>query len=93
MIDLNKLKSLIRKRIGKQSDFANLIEEDKTTVSKVLNGKLKVSLEFADKTIRALNLNAKEIQEVFFATFKEEKEITKENEKIPTKTRIYRRKH
>ena len=68
MIDLTKLKFLIRKRIGKQKDFASLIEESESLVSKVLKGKLKVSLEFADKTIRALNMNAKEIQEVFFTS-------------------------
>ena len=68
MIDLTKLKILIRKRIGKQKDFAKLIEESESVVSKVLKGKLKVSLEFADKTIRALNLNAKEIQEIFFTS-------------------------
>ena len=68
MIDLTKLKILIRKRIGKQKDFAILIEESESVVSKVLKGKLKVSLEFADKTIRALNLNAKEIQEIFFTS-------------------------
>lgn len=68
MIDLTKLKFLIRKRIGKQKDFAKLIEESESVVSKVLKGNLKVSLEFADKTIRALNLNAKEIQEIFFTT-------------------------
>ena len=68
MIDLTKLKSLIRKRIGKQKDFARLIEESESLVSKVLKGKIKLSLDFADKTIRALNLNAKEIQEIFFTS-------------------------
>ena len=68
MIDLTKLKSLIRKRIGKQKDFATLIEESESVVSKVLKGKLKVSLDFADRTIKALNMNAKEIQEVFFTS-------------------------
>lgn len=93
MIDLTKLKSLIKKKVGNQTNFSNLIEEDKTTVSKVLNGKLKVSLEFADKTIRALNMNAKEIQEVFFATKIEDDKGDLKSENIQTKTRIYKRKH
>lgn len=92
MIDLTKLKGLIKKRIGKQIDFANLIEEDKTLVNKVLNGKCNMTLDFADRTIRALNMSAKEIQEVFFTTIINEKENEKD-ENLRTKTRIYRRKH
>ncbi len=68
MIDLTKLKGLIKKRVGEQIDFANLIEKDKTLVNKVLNGKCNMTLDFADRTIKALNMNAKEIQEVFFTS-------------------------
>ena len=66
MNELNRLRGMIREKIGSEQDFAERVGISKAYLSLILNGKQSMSLKVAKKIAFELNMNADEIKKVFF---------------------------